>query len=94
MDNEQITYAQLERLLKELGYRRVPSSPDMRVFANTKYDAVSILPCVNQAEWARPHHLITLRKVAVAKGIVDDIAFEKMFGDVRQGITESLDKGS
>jgi len=94
MQNEQITYAQLERLLNELGYRQVPSAPHARVFANEEYDAVNILQCVDKTEWARPHHLITLRKVAVARGIVDSATFEKMLNTILQEGTESLAKAS
>ena len=94
MQNEQITYAQLERLLNELGYFQVPAPPDVRVVANTEFDAVNILPCVDKAEWARPHHLITLRKVAVAKGIVDSKTFDQMSNTILQEGTESLAKAS
>jgi hypothetical protein len=94
MQTEKITYAQLERLLNNIGYRQVPSPPDARVFAYPEYDAVSVLPCADETEWARPHHLITLRKVAVERGIVDDKTFEKLLNEVRQESTGLLAKAS
>lgn len=94
MQTEQITYAQLEQLLSELGYREMPTDEDARVFVNIEYDAISILPCAKGEETARPHHLITLRKVAVEKGIVDAETFEQKLKEARQQSDEALAKAS
>ncbi len=91
---EQLTYAQLEHLLAELGYRQVPSEPQSRVFVNAEYDAVSVLPVANGEEPARPHHLITLHKVATEKGIIDEETFAKLLGKVCQQSSEPLAKAS
>jgi hypothetical protein len=94
MQTEQITYAALERLLSKLGYHQVPSPPEARVFAFPAYDAVSVLPCADESEWARPHHLVTLRRVAVEKGIVDSKTFDEMLNDVRHEAADAMAKAS
>jgi hypothetical protein len=88
MQTDPITYAQLKRLLTELGYQEMPTEEEARVFVNSQYDAISVLPCADEEETARSHHLITLRKVAVEKGIVDLETFEKKLREVRQQTAE------
>ncbi len=94
MQTKPLTYAQLERLLNELGYREVPTEEDARVFVNQEYDAVSVLPCAGGGDTARPHHLITLRKVAIERGIVDAETFANKLSEARQQSSEPLAKAS
>ena len=94
MRADDLTYGQLERLLIELGYKQVPSQENIHLFANAEYDAISVLPNVNGEEKARPHHIITLRKIATEKGIIDDIAFMALVDQVRQTPTGSLARAS
>jgi hypothetical protein len=75
---EPLTYGQLEFLLTELGYRLLHASGEPRVFRNSDFDAVSVLPLAPPDEIARPHHLINLRKVSVEKGIVDEPTFDAL----------------
>ncbi len=84
----------MEGLLAELGYEETPTQEEARVFVNREYDAISVLPCANSEETARPHHLITLRKVATERGIVDAETFEKKLSEVHQQPVEALAKAS
>ena len=91
---EPLTYAQLERLLSALGYHQVPSQPGSRFFVNQEYDAVSVLPVAEGEEPARPHHLMTLRRIATEKGIVDEETFDKLLNQARQYSLNPLAKAS
>jgi len=75
MSTPSLTYGQLEYLLKELGYHlnQVQSGP--RVWENPSFDAVKLLPEESPDKPARLHHLLTVRKVSVEKGIVDEATF-------------------
>ena len=78
MRAEPLTYRQLEFLLSELGYHLLRAEGEPRVFRNPDFNAVSVLPAAPPEEAARPHHLITLRKVSIEKGIVDEPTFDAL----------------
>lgn len=83
MRAEPLTYRQLEFLLSELGYQLLRANGEPRVFQNPDFNAVSVLPVAPMDEIARPHHLITLRKVATEKGIVDEATFDTLLAKAR-----------
>ncbi len=83
MRAEPLTYAQLEFLLTELGYHLLRPHGEPRVFENPDSNAVSVLPVAPSEEIARPHHLITLHKVSIEKGIVDEATFDAFLAKAR-----------
>ncbi|HLK58598.1 MAG TPA: hypothetical protein VKU00_18655 [Chthonomonadaceae bacterium] len=79
MRNRTLTYGQLEYLLTELGYRLTPSPEQgARLWENPKFDAIKYLPAAPPHELARPHYLMTIRKVSIEKGIVEESDFNRL----------------
>ena len=84
-----LTSEQMEALLLSLGYQSYPSKGPQRVFENRQFDAVQLLPPAGKEPYARLEHLMTLRKVSVEKGIVDEQTFDELLEKARQPQTES-----
>ncbi|HZP83804.1 MAG TPA: hypothetical protein VFB21_19340 [Chthonomonadaceae bacterium] len=78
MFSETLTSEQMEKLLTLLGYRLTPSKGPQRVFENPEYDAMMLLPPAGKEKYARVEHLMTLRRIAIEKGIVDEATFERL----------------
>ena len=91
---EGLTSAQMDRLLDRLGYHLMPSKGRQRVFENEEFDAVQLLPAADTEPYARIERLMTLRHIAVARGIVDEATFERLLNEVRQETREPLAKAS
>jgi len=81
MTYKKLTTEQMETLLRSLVYQLYPSKGPQRVFENRQYDAIQLLPPAGKEPYARVEHLMTLRKVSVEKGIVDEETFEKLLED-------------
>lgn len=90
MISKTITSEQMENLLKLLGYQQYPSKGPQRVFENRDFDAVQILPAAGKETYARIEHLMTLKKISVEKGIVDEATFEELLKKVCQQESESV----
>lgn len=78
MFTETLTSEQMEKLLMLLGYHLSPSKGPQRVFENPTYDAVMLLPPAGKEKYARVEHLMTLRRIALEKGIVDEATFKRL----------------
>ena len=68
----------MEILLRSLGYESYPSKGSHRVFENRKFGAIQILPPLEKEPYARIEHLMTLRRVSIEMGIVDEQTFEEL----------------
>ncbi|HLK60342.1 MAG TPA: hypothetical protein VKU00_27520 [Chthonomonadaceae bacterium] len=84
MMSNTLTSEQMETLLLSLGYKLYPSKGPQRVFENREFDAIQLLPPAGKEPYARLEHLMTLRKVSVEKGIVDEETFEALLEKARQ----------
>lgn len=84
MRSSSVTSEQMEALLLLLGYQRRPSKGPQRVFENREYDAVQLLPPEGREPYARIEHLMTLRRVSIEKGIIDEQGFEALLDQVSQ----------
>jgi predicted RNA binding protein YcfA (HicA-like mRNA interferase family) len=76
--NNAVNYEELEAVLRQLGFQSVRSSGPQKVFENAAFDAVIVLPPSSAAEPVRPHHLTTVRKLVVEKGIVEGEVFDQL----------------
>ena len=85
-----VTSEQFEDLLQLLGYKKYPSAGPQRVFENRQYDAVQLLPPTGKEPYARIEHLMTLRKISVEKGIIDEQGFDALLERVRQQQTDPV----
>ncbi len=96
MMSKTLTTEQFARLFERLGYHLVPSDSGNgpRVFENPEFDAVQFLPAAGKEPYARVEHLMTLRRIAVEKGIVDETTFEELLNEVHQQSSETLAKAS
>jgi len=90
MKSKTSTSIQLETLLLSLGYELYPSKGPQRVFENRKFGAIQLLPPLGKEPYARIEHLMTLRRVSVEMGIVDEPTFEELLDKARQQQTESV----
>lgn len=94
MNFERLTSEEMDRLLARLGFRLTPSEGPQRVFENSLYDAVLLLPPAGREPLARPEHILTLRKAAEERGIADADTFQKLLNEVRAPASEPLEKAS
>ena len=81
MNHKGLTYGQLEYLLTELGYHLGGQEEGGRIWIDPQYDALKWLPAAPPDEQARIHHLMTVHKVSVEKGIVAEERFQELLID-------------
>ena len=82
--SEQLTQGQLDYLFTLLGYHLTEVENGPRVWENPKFDAVMLLPMISPEQPARRHHLMTLRRIAIEKGIVEPEVFDALLEKARQ----------
>jgi len=90
MMSNKLTSEQMEILLRSLGYESYPSSGPQRVFENRKFGAIQLLPPLGKEPDARIEHLMTLRRVSVEMGIVDEQTFEELLERAQKLQTETV----
>jgi predicted RNA binding protein YcfA (HicA-like mRNA interferase family) len=76
--NDALNYGELEAMLRQLGFQSVRSAGPQKVFENATFDALIVLPPSSAAEPVRPHHLATVRKLVIEKGITDTEVFDRL----------------
>ena len=84
-----ITSEQMEALFLLLGYQLRPVKGPCRIFENKEFDALQLLPEAGKEPNARIEHLMTLRKISIEKGIVDEDTFEELLEQVRRQPSET-----
>lgn len=82
MFSKTVTSEHMDKLLAVLGYELAPSNGHYRIFKNRKFDAMQVLPLAGKEKFARVEHLMTLRTVSIAKGIVDEETFQRLYREV------------
>ena len=87
---EQMTQGQMNYLLERLGYCLTMIENGPYRWENSQHDAVMLLPALSPECPARPHHLQTLRHIAIGKGIVEPEEFDALMQEARQHQPESL----
>jgi hypothetical protein len=88
--SDTLTQAQLDYLFRQLGYRLTEVKDGPRVWKNLEYDAIMLLPEIAPEQPARPHYLLTLRRIAIEKGIVEPEVFDALLEKARQHQEESV----
>jgi hypothetical protein len=66
------TYAQLHRLLLELGFTTEPAEAHLRVYRHAASDTLVVLAAHLPDQPVRDTDLISIRKHLVEKGIIDE----------------------
>ena len=83
--DERLTYRQFEFLMTALGYSPARTAEtEGRVWKNEPFDALKYLPNASPEEQVPYPHLVTLRKVSVEKGIVEEEEFNRLLETARQ----------
>jgi hypothetical protein len=78
MTPENITYADLEWLLTEVGFSAGNTTGDHRLFEYPAFDSVILLPGRRPDESVAAAHLVGVRKNVTEKGIIDARTFDAM----------------
>jgi predicted RNA binding protein YcfA (HicA-like mRNA interferase family) len=84
MFSNTVTSEQFEKLLVALGYELAPSNGPYRIYENREFDAMKVLPLAGKEAFARMEHLMSLRTVSIAKGIVDEETFDRLLQEISQ----------
>jgi len=90
MSLNSLTYAQLEHLLTELGYHLGGRDVGGRIWTHPQYDALKWLPAAPPQEHARVHHVMTVHRVSIEKGIVDEERFQELLAKAAQYAVEPV----
>jgi hypothetical protein len=77
MKRTEVTYGQLDRVLRSLGYVCRPSKndPPGRVYEHKKTGSMILLPAFDDGEQVYEHHLVTVRVELENFGIADPTTF-------------------
>lgn len=76
IDRAGITYAELDRLLVELGFTEVPVKPSWKAYRWAASEKLVLLPNQPQDSTVRPVELASVRRHLVEAGLVDVEEFE------------------
>jgi hypothetical protein len=79
--DDTLTYADLEMLLRHLGFTPVSSTGPQRVYENVPFGAVIVLPPFNGSATVRPQHLATVRRITIEKGVTEEDVFDCLVKD-------------
>jgi hypothetical protein len=82
MDGNGITYGELERLLRDWGFRLELAAP-APVFRHEAQDALVALPPYRPDEPVAAFHLAGIRKLLTERGLVEPAAFDRETQAVR-----------
>jgi hypothetical protein len=88
--SDPLTQAQLDYLFIQLGYRLTEIKDGPRVWKNPDFDAIMLLPEIAPDQPARTHHLLTLRRIAIEKGIVEPEVFDALLEKARHYRAEAV----
>lgn len=77
MTTTELTYGQLDRVLRSLGFssRLVPGNPPARHYEHKKTGAFITLPPLPESDQVLEHHFVTVRETLDGFGIADPSAF-------------------
>lgn len=82
MTTSEITYGELEQLLRQWGFRLERTAPTS-VFRHAVQDALVALPPYDPQERVAAFHLVGIRKLVTERGIVQQEAFDREIRAVR-----------
>ena len=79
MKRSNVTYGQLDKVLRSLGFSCRPSKngPPGRIYEHKKAGSLIMLPAFPQSDKVYAHHLLDVRTQLDNFGIADSTVFEK-----------------
>ena len=77
MKNSEVTYGQLDKVLRSLGFSSHPSKndPPGQVYEHQKAGAMILLPAFSETDMVFEHHLVAVRIELDNFGIADPTTF-------------------
>lgn len=75
--SKQITFAELEKLLLELGFVSNPAQGSQRVFVYPDSEILVVFPGYSKKDTVHPAHLISTRKALVENSLMDVDVFNE-----------------
>lgn len=76
MKSENITFADLEKLLLKLGFTAPKTSLPQKIFQHESSDTLIVLPPYRSQDILRPIHLLSTKKLLVERDLISQAAFE------------------
>ena len=73
-----ITYADVERLLTQLGFVAEDTTGSFKVFRHQASDALIVLPSSHASDSVDPSHLVAVRKHVLENGLSDEDSFDAL----------------
>ena len=73
-----ITFADLESLLFEVGFKENPTAGNNKLFEHSISDTVLILPMWQATDQVDRVHLVAVRRMLDEKGVIDADAFDEL----------------
>lgn len=74
--SKQITFAELEKILLELGFIPSPAQGTHQVFKHLNSGTLVILPGYNKQDIVNPAHLVSTRRVLAENGLMNGDVFD------------------
>jgi hypothetical protein len=76
MKPDNITFANLEKLLFKLGFTAPKTSLPQKIFQHKPSDTLIVLPPYQPQDILRPIHLLSTQKLLVERDLISQAAFE------------------
>jgi hypothetical protein len=78
MTKPRIKFSSLRQLLLDLGFKEVPVAQPYLGFQHDGSDTLIVLPSYRRNSLVAPHHLVQVRIMLDAKGLMDAEAFDRL----------------
>ncbi|WP_446880057.1 type II toxin-antitoxin system HicA family toxin [Phormidesmis sp. 146-33] len=82
--SEDVTFADLEKLLLRLGFICRQTVGTHQVFQHAASSTLIVLPGYKPQELLRPVHLVSVRKILAENGLITSAAFDGFLEKVNQ----------
>ena len=87
-----VTYAQLDAVLRKLGFERRQLKSGHIAYAHQQSETLITMPPMEFDARVQPGHLITARKMVVDRGIADEDTFFDLLCEMKQGAGTTIKK--
>jgi hypothetical protein len=87
MSNPRITFGQLHRLLLDMGFIETVTPKSHVCFAHQTSGAEIALPIYRSNRIVLPHHLVSIRIMRDAKGLMEGDAFDDVVASAQQSVS-------
>ncbi len=89
MAKRSFKFSSLRQVLSELGFKQVPVTKPFIGFQHDESETLIVLPSYRSNTAVAPHHLVQVRIMLDAKGLMDAEDFDRLVADVPIGHSAS-----